>query len=179
MYSKCRKRAASGLKRPQKPLSFCILPASPLQNFRKGALTAGVTAHHLCPGSFRAVHCCPYHFMGHCIRKQHQQIRTAYLFSEISTHLGKYLCPALKTSADLFILADHSVMPAYDHNAHKYPLSSFFYTSASCLPSSFKASSASESGAPQQMASSAPRTTAPACFIRSAQSLIHCPSPQP
>jgi len=65
-----------------------------------------------------------YHFVGHSVGKQDQQVRTANLFIQAGAHLGKYLCLTFVIPANLLILAYHAVMASDNDNAHVK--SSFF-----------------------------------------------------
>ena len=50
--------------------------------------------------------------------KQNDKIRASDLISEVSRHLGKYLCLTAMFLADFFILTDHAVMSTYNNNTH-------------------------------------------------------------
>ena len=59
-----------------------------------------------------------YHLVRNGVGKQHQQVGAADLLFKIGRHLGKYLCLAAVLLADLFVLAHHAVVAAYNDNAH-------------------------------------------------------------
>lgn len=91
------------------------------QNFRQGGAAAGMGSDYSGSGSFRLVQGAFYHLMGHGIGKQHDQIRTSYLFAQGSRHLCKHFCFTVKLLTDFFVLADHPVMTSDDNDTHMKP----------------------------------------------------------
>ena len=87
------------------------------QDFCEGCAAAGMAADNLRAAS-HLVQGAAYHFVGHCVGKQDQQVRTANLFIQACAHLGKYFCLTLVIPANLFILAYHAVMASDNDNAH-------------------------------------------------------------
>lgn len=95
-----------------------ILRTYTLQNLFQSVLAARMTAYHVRIAFFRSLHSTSHHFMGYRIRKENDQIRTANLFTQFRRHLGKHFCLTVILFTDFLVLADHSVMTAYDNNTH-------------------------------------------------------------
>jgi hypothetical protein len=58
--------------------------------------------------------------MGYWVCEKDDKIRFAYHTFQVALRLGEYFDLAVTTLADIFVLADHTVMPAYDNNAHVF-----------------------------------------------------------
>ena len=87
----------------------------------QSVLAARVTSDYICIAPLCLFYRSPHHLLGHRIRKEHDQIRTADLFTETCRHLCEDFCLAVESFAYLLILTYHSVMTAYDNNTHIKP----------------------------------------------------------
>ena len=91
------------------------------QDFFQCIFTARVAPYHICVAPACLFHRAADHFVGYGVRKKYDQVRASDLFAQACGHLGEYFCLAVEPSADLLILTYHSVMAAYDYNAHIEP----------------------------------------------------------
>lgn len=66
------------------------------------------------------LHSTVYHFVSCRSGKENNQIRLSDLFLQIALHSGKNFSLAFIFFADLFIFALHTLISAYNHNAHLY-----------------------------------------------------------
>lgn len=69
------------------------------------------------------LHSTMHHSMGHGTRKQYYQIGRADFRFEIARYLGKYFCLVIKLFANIFVLANHTIISTYndDTHLHRFP----------------------------------------------------------
>lgn len=77
-----------------------------------------MASHHIGITFLRLGDCAPHHLVRYRVRKEDNEIRRANLISQLCRHLCEHLRLAVVLLTNLFVLADHAIMSAHNHDAH-------------------------------------------------------------